>query len=76
MMQKWMIVNGTGADCPVSIRNLWYRCRESYGGKKSIDKVNTIIAYLRCGEYEIERYSNYRQQGTSYKCKKCRFVGP
>ncbi|QHK18304.1 DUF1610 domain-containing protein [Methanomassiliicoccaceae archaeon DOK] len=45
-------------------------------GKRLVGKGNTFFKCPRCGEYEIGRCDQCRDQGVSYECKKCGFIGP
>lgn len=45
-------------------------------GKRLVGKANTFFKCPRCGEYEIGRCDQCRDQGVSYECKKCGFIGP
>ena len=45
-------------------------------GKRLVGKGNTFFKCPRCGEYEIGRCAQCRDQGVSYECKKCGFIGP
>ncbi|MBR4227180.1 MAG: DUF1610 domain-containing protein [Candidatus Methanomethylophilaceae archaeon] len=45
-------------------------------GKRLIGHGNTFFKCPKCGEYEIGRCDQCRDQGVSYECKKCGFMGP
>ena len=45
-------------------------------GKRLIGHGNTFFKCPKCGEYEIGRCDQCRDQGVSYECKKCGFIGP
>ena len=45
-------------------------------GKRLVGRGNTFFKCPRCGEYEIGRCAQCRDQGVSYECKKCGFIGP
>ena len=45
-------------------------------GKRLVGHGNTFFKCPKCGEYEIGRCDQCRDQGVSYECKKCGFIGP
>ncbi len=45
-------------------------------GIRLTGKGNTFFKCPKCGEYEIGRCNQCRDQGVKYECKKCGFVGP
>jgi predicted RNA-binding Zn-ribbon protein involved in translation (DUF1610 family) len=45
-------------------------------GKRLIGHGNTFFKCPKCGEYEIGRCDQCRDQGVPYECKKCGFIGP
>ncbi len=45
-------------------------------GKRLIGRGNTFFKCPKCGEYEIGRCAQCRDQSVSYECKKCGFIGP
>ena len=61
---------------------------KNYGGFMTTDKIcsscgmrllghgNTFFKCPECGEYEIGRCAQCRDQGITYECTKCGFKGP
>ena len=45
-------------------------------GKRLVGHGNTFFKCPKCGEVEIGRCDQCRDQGVSYECKKCGFIGP
>lgn len=45
-------------------------------GKRLIGRGNTFFKCPKCGEYEIGRCAQCRDQSVPYECKKCGFIGP
>ncbi|MBQ8373842.1 MAG: zinc finger domain-containing protein [Candidatus Methanomethylophilaceae archaeon] len=45
-------------------------------GKRLVGHGNTFFKCPKCGEYEIGRCDQCRDQGVAYECKKCGFMGP
>jgi len=45
-------------------------------GKRLIGHGNTTFKCPKCGNTEVGRCDQCRDQSVSYECKKCGFVGP
>ncbi len=45
-------------------------------GKRLIGHGNTFFKCPKCGDYEIGRCDQCRDQCVPYECKKCGFIGP
>lgn len=45
-------------------------------GKRLIGHGNTFFKCPKCGDYEIGRCDQCRDQSVPYECKKCGFIGP
>ncbi|MBO4797991.1 MAG: DUF1610 domain-containing protein [Candidatus Methanomethylophilaceae archaeon] len=45
-------------------------------GKRLIGRGNTFFKCPKCGDFEIGRCDQCRDQGVPYECKKCGFMGP